>query len=126
MSHCHLCKRESYYREINLYFAWDKQYKQWLTSGTDFFNETIWEKVTNRKFNLKAFGKKFYYTEKEGNGYAIGHVDQRRASGRNRYYLMPIVWDNDDISVAKSEIFYTTANASQMRGRTFLIQKGMK
>ena len=87
MSHCHLCERESYYREINLYFVWDKQYKQWLTSGTDFFNERIWEKVTNRKFNLKAFGKKFYYTEKEGNAYAIGHVDQRQASGRNRYYL---------------------------------------
>ena len=39
---------------------------------------------------------------------------------------MPIVWDNDDIWVTKNEIFYTTANASQMRGRTFLIQKGMK
>ena len=39
---------------------------------------------------------------------------------------MPIVWGNDDIWVAKNEIFYTTVNASQMRGRTFLIQKGMK
>ena len=39
---------------------------------------------------------------------------------------MPIVWDNDDIWVAKNEIFYTTANSSQMRGRTFLTQKGMK
>ena len=46
--------------------------------------------------------------------------------GRNRYYLIKIVWDNDDIWVAKKEMFYTTANASQMRGRTFLTQKGMK
>ena len=55
----------------------------------------------------------------------MGHVDQRRALG-NRSYLMPIVWDNDDISVAKNEIFYTTANSSQIRGRTFLTQKRMK
>ena len=34
---------------------------------------------------------------------------------------MPIVWDNDDIWIAKNEIFYRTANASQLRGsRTFL------
>ena len=39
---------------------------------------------------------------------------------------MPIVWDNDDIWVAKNEIFYTTANSSQMRRRTFLTQKKMK
>ena len=62
---------------------------------------------------------------KKGNGYTIGHVDQRQAFG-NRSYLMPIVWDNNDIWVAKNEIFYTTANSSQMRGRTFLAQKGMK
>ena len=39
---------------------------------------------------------------------------------------MPIVWDNDDIWIAQNEIFYTTANASQMRGKTFFTQKGMK
>ena len=61
---------------------------------------------------------------KKGNGYTIGHVDQRQAFG-NRSYLMPIVWDNNDIWVAKNEIFYTTANSSQMRGRTFLAQKGI-
>ena len=49
-----------------------------------------------------------------------------RALGKNRYYLMPIVWDNDDIWGAKSEILYTVANASQLRGRTFLTQKGIK
>ena len=39
---------------------------------------------------------------------------------------MPIVWDNDDIWDAKKEIFYTKPNCSQMRGRTFLSQKGMQ
>ena len=28
--------------------------------------------------------------------------------------------DNDDICIAKNEIFYTTANAAQMREKTFL------
>ena len=27
----------SYYRDINLYFVYDPQYKQWFSSGTDFF-----------------------------------------------------------------------------------------
>ena len=44
----------------------------------------------------------------------------------NRSYLMPIILDNVNIWVAKNKIFYTTVNASQMRGRTFLTQKGMK
>ena len=114
-----------YYRDINLYFVYDRQNKQWFSSGTDFFNESIFEKATNRSFILKEFGKNNYYSKKKGNGYSIGHVDQRRALG-NRSYLMPIVWDNDDIWVAKNEIFYTTANSSQMIGRTFLTQKGMK
>ena len=39
---------------------------------------------------------------------------------------MPIVWDNDNIWIAKTEIFYTTANAAQMRGGMFLTQKGLK
>ena len=114
-----------YYRDINLYFVYDRQNKQWFSSGNDFFNEAICEKATSRSFILKEFGKKFYYTEKKGNGYAMGHNDQRRALG-NRSYLTPIVWDNDDIWVAKNEIFYTTANSSQMRRRTFLTQKKMK
>ena len=38
---------------------------------------------------------------------------------------MPIVLDNDNIWVAKNEIFYTVANAAQMRGKTFLTQKGI-
>ena len=33
---------------------------------------------------------------------------------------MPLVWDNDDIWIAKNGIFYTRANAAQMREKTFL------
>ena len=63
---------------IILYFAfYIKQYKQWFSSGPDFFNETICEKTTNTNFNLTEFGKKNYYIEKKGNGYAIGTVEKR-------------------------------------------------
>ena len=33
---------------------------------------------------------------------------------------MPLIWDNDDIWIAKNEIFYTTANAAEMREKFFL------
>ena len=49
-------------------------------------------------------------------------MDQKKALG-NRGYLMPIIFDRNDIWVAPNEIFYTTANAAQLRGRTFLTQK---
>ena len=39
---------------------------------------------------------------------------------------MPIIFDRNDIWIAPNEIFYTTANAVQMRGRTFLTQNAMK
>ena len=39
---------------------------------------------------------------------------------------MPIIFDRNDIWVAPNEIFYTTANAAQLRGKTFLTQNGMK
>ena len=39
---------------------------------------------------------------------------------------MPIIFDVNDIWIAPNEIFYTTANAVQMRGKTFLTQNGMK
>ena len=74
---------------------------------------------------MKRIWKTNYCTKKKGNGYAIRIVEQRRALG-NRSYLMPIVCDNDNIWTAKNEIFYTTVNATQMRGRTFLTQKGIK
>ena len=54
-----------YYRDINLYFVYDKVYKQWFTSGTKFFNEAVSEKVKNPNFKLIEFMKKFYYTEEK-------------------------------------------------------------
>ena len=39
---------------------------------------------------------------------------------------MPIIFDRNNIWIAPNEIFHTTANAVQLRGRTFLTQHGMK
>ena len=39
---------------------------------------------------------------------------------------MPIIFDRNDIWVAPNEIFYTTAAAARVRGRTFLTQNRMK
>ena len=39
---------------------------------------------------------------------------------------MPIIFDVNNIWAAPNEIFYTTANAVQTRGKTFLTQHGMK
>ena len=44
----------------------------------------------------------------------------------NRGYLMPIIFDLNDIWIAPNEIFYTAANATQTRGKTFLTQNGIK
>ena len=63
--------------------------------------------------------KKFYYTEKKGNGYAIGTREQRQSLG-NRSYLIPLIWENNNMWIAKNEIFYTTANAARMRKKVFL------
>ena len=38
----------AYYRDINLYFVYDTQYKQWFSFGPEFFNEAICEKVRNK------------------------------------------------------------------------------
>ena len=116
---------KAYYKDINLYFVYDTQNKQWLSFGPKFFNEAICEKVRNKNFNLKAFARQYYYVEKKGNGYAIGHIDQKKALG-NRGYLMPIIFDRNNIWIAPNKIFYTTANAVQLRSRTFLTQHGMK
>ena len=83
------------------------------------------KKVRNKNFDLKALARKYYYVEKKGNDYAIGHMDQKKALG-NIGYLMPMVFDRNYIWVAPNEIFYTTVNAAQLRGRTFFTQKGMK
>ena len=94
-------------------------------TGPEFFNEAICEKVRNKNFNLKAFARQYYHVEKKGNGYAIGHADQRKSLG-NRGYLMPIIFNVNDIWIAPNEIFYMTANAVQMRGKTSLTQNRMK
>ena len=52
-------------------------------------------------------------------------MDQRKVLG-NRKYLMPLIFDRNDIWIAPNEIFYATANAAQMRGSTFLTQKWIK
>ena len=116
---------KAYYKDINLYFVYDKQCKQWFSSGPEFFNEAICEKVTKKNFNLKAFARQYYHVEKKGSCYVIGHMDQRKALG-NRGYLMPIIFDRNDMWIAPNEIFYTTANAVQKRGKTFLDQNGIK
>ena len=54
------------------------------------------QKVRNKTINLKVFARKYYHVEKKGNGYAIGHVDQKKALG-NREYLMPIIFDKNNI-----------------------------
>ena len=72
---------KAYYRDINLYFAYDTQYKQWFSSRPEFFNEAIFEKVRNKNFILKAFARQYYHVEKKGNGYAVGHLDQRELWG---------------------------------------------
>ena len=95
---------KAYSRDINLYFVYDTQYKQWFTSGPEFFDKVICEKTTNKNFNLKAFAKKYYYDEKKGNGSANGHMHQRKALG-NRKYLMSIIFDKNDIWIAPNEYF---------------------
>ena len=52
-------------------------------------------------------------------------MDQKKASG-NRGYIMPIIFDRNEIWVARNEIFYTTANAVQLRGKTCFTQNGMR
>ena len=49
-----------YYRDINLFYVYDTVNKQWFTSGPEFFNEAICEKVRNKNFNLTAFARQYY------------------------------------------------------------------
>ena len=35
---------KAFYRDINLYFVYNKAYKQWFTSGPEFFTEVICKK----------------------------------------------------------------------------------
>ena len=52
-------------------------------------------------------------------------MDQKKAMGK-RGYLMPIIFDRNDIWIAPNEIFYTTANTVQMRTQNISYKKGMK
>ena len=117
--------RKAYYRDINLHFVYDKQNKQWFSSGPELFNEAICEKVRNRNFSLKEFATKYYQVDKKGNGYVIGDINQRNALGNSKY-LMPLIFQNNNIWIAPNETFYMAANLAQMRGRTFLSQNGIK
>ena len=56
---------KAYYRDVNLLYVYDKQNKQWFTSGPEFFNEAICEKVRNKNFNLKGFAIQHYHVEKK-------------------------------------------------------------
>ena len=53
-------------------------------------------------WNIFNFMKRYYFQEKRGNGYIIGSRDQRQRLG-NRAYLMPLIWENDNIMIAKNE-----------------------
>ena len=77
--------------------------------------------ITNENFFdlLKAM-KKYYFQEKRGNGYVIGSRDRRQKLG-HRAYLMPLIWDNDNIIIAKNEIFYTASKS--LRGKNSFLNK---
>ena len=103
---------KNYYRDLNLFYVYDTVNKQWFTSGSEFFNEAICEKVRNKNFNLTAFARQYCCVDKKGNGYAIGHADQRAALG-NRQYLMPIIYDRSNILLLQTKYF--------IRQRTLII-----
>ena len=49
---------KNFYRDINLYFVYDRPNRQWHTSGIKFYNGFMCEKMTNPIFKLNAFMKK--------------------------------------------------------------------
>ena len=71
-------------------------------------------------FDLLKAMKKYYFQEKRGNGYVIGSRDQRQKLG-HRAYLMPLIWDNDNIITAKNKIFYTLSKS--LRGKNSFLNK---
>ena len=64
--------------------------------------------------------KKYYFQEKRGNSYVIGSRDQRQKSG-HRAQLMLLIWDNNNIIIAKNEIFYTAPRS--LRGKNSFLNK---
>ena len=87
----------NYYRDINLYYTYDTQHhKQWFTTKTDFFYRAMAEIINLPSWNIFHFMKRYYFQEKRGNVYLIGTREQRQQLG-NRAYLMPLIWENDNI-----------------------------
>ena len=78
----------------------------------EIFNENSFD-------SLKVM-EKYYFQEKGGNGYVIGSRDQRQKLG-DRAYLMSLIWDNDNIIIAKNEIFYTAPRS--LRGKNSFLNK---
>ena len=67
-----------------------------------FFYRAMAEIINLPFWNIFNFMKRYYFQEKRGNGYIIGSRDQRQWLG-NRAYLMPLIWENDNIMIAKNE-----------------------
>ena len=65
-----------FYRDINLYFTYDTQYKQWFTTRTDFFYRVMAEIINENSFDFLKVMKKYNFQEKRGNGYVIDPRDQ--------------------------------------------------
>ena len=78
------------------------------------------EIINENSFDLLKVMKKYYFQEKRGNGYVIGSRDQRQKLG-HRTYLMPLIWDNDNIIITKNEIFYTAPRF--LRGKNSFLNK---
>ena len=75
------------------------------------------EIINENSFDLLKVMKKYYFQEKRGNGYVIGSRGQRQKLGHIAY-IMPLISDNDDIIIAKNEIFYTAPRS--LRGENSL------
>ena len=58
------------------------------------------EIINLSSWNIFHFMKSYYYQGKRGNGYVIGTREQRQRLG-NRAYLMLLIWENDNIAIAK-------------------------
>ena len=78
------------------------------------------EIINENSFDLLKVMKKYYFQEKRGNGYVIGSRDQRQKLG-HRAYLMSLIWNNDNIIIAKNEIFYTAPRS--LRGKNSFLDK---
>ena len=73
-----------------------------------FFYREMAEIINLPPWNIFNFMKRYYFQEKKGNIYVIDWRDQRhRKYLGNRAYLMLLIWENDNIIIAKNEVLYT-------------------